>query len=63
MTYALMLWLTSEERVLRASAGRTHIGMLMNLFEASEDWENYFKACNLFHMYDELLKVDLKEES
>ena len=55
--------MTPEERVMRASAGRAHLGMLMDWFEALGNWEAYFRACNLFHMYDELLKDELKEQN
>ena len=37
--------------------------MLMDWFEALGNWEAYFRACNLFHMYDELLKAELKEQN
>lgn len=55
--------MTLEEQIMRASSGRAHLGTLMDWFEAFADWENYFKACNLFHMYDELLKAKLKEKN
>ena len=49
--------MTPGERVFRAVRGRAHMRMLMDLFEAYEDWENYFHVCNLYHMYDEFLKA------
>ena len=49
--------MTPREKVLRVTRDRAHMSMLMELFEAHEDWENYFRACNLYHMYDEFLKA------
>ena len=46
-----------REKVLRVTRDRAYMSMLMELFEAHEDWENYFRACNLYHMYDEFLKA------
>ena len=49
--------MTPREKVLRVTRDRAHMRMLMDVFEAYEDWENYFHACNLYHMYDEFLKA------
>lgn len=47
--------MTRKEQIMAASAGRAHMGTLMGWFATFGDWKNYFKACNLFHMYDELI--------
>jgi hypothetical protein len=52
-----------KERILRLSAGRFHLGILMDWFDAFEDWENYLKAGVIFHAYDKLLKEQLKERN
>lgn len=47
--------MTRKEQIMAASAGRAHAMTMINLYGAFGDWKNYFNACNLFHMYDELI--------
>lgn len=47
--------MTNRDAILAASSGRTHMGILMDFFNRHERWEAYFRACCLFHAYDELL--------
>ena len=51
-----------KELILRLSAGRYHMGTLMDWFDVFEDWENYLISAVLFHEYDRLLK-ELKERN
>lgn len=53
--------MTRAEQIMRLSAGRAHLGTLMDWFEFCEDWKNYFEACCMFCAYDELLKAKMKE--
>lgn len=55
--------MTYQEQIMRLSSGRAHLGTLMGWFDLFEDWENYLKACVIFHAYDELLSAKLKENA
>jgi len=54
--------MTRKEQLMAASAGRAHMGTMMDIFEWFGDWKNYFKACSMFHQYDELLQKLQKEK-
>ena len=55
--------MTLNERIMRASASRAHLGGMMDWFEQVEEWDKYLYAAMLFHDFDRLLKKLQKEES
>ena len=48
--------MTLNERIMRASASRAHLGGMMDWFEQVEEWDKYLYAAMLFHDFDKLLK-------
>ena len=54
--------MTKKEQIMRLSVGRAHLGTFMSWFAAAEAWEKYLQCAVLFHEYDRLLTVKLKEK-